>query len=199
MPSTLRKDSTILVIGGGTWGASTALHLARRGYSNVTVLDPYAYPSPISAGNDVNKIVETSACYISFNTTYLPTNRACSVPCLTVLAIRRGLTHVNQHPSSTQKHPLIPPHLLTSTNTYLLTPPSPSRLAPHKHFRRQRRRHLHAHNRPLLHRLARRSPLRALLPRNRLCDRSLDARRARLRGGTRNRRRQVRLQISRRR
>ncbi|RAL07117.1 NAD(P)/FAD-dependent oxidoreductase [Aspergillus homomorphus CBS 101889] len=47
----------ILIIGAGTWGASTALHLARRGYTNVTVLDAYAQPSAISAGNDVNKIV----------------------------------------------------------------------------------------------------------------------------------------------
>ena len=50
--------SSILIIGAGTWGCSTALHLARRGYSNITVLDPYEFPSAISAGNDVNKIVE---------------------------------------------------------------------------------------------------------------------------------------------
>ncbi|KAL1630893.1 hypothetical protein SLS54_000767 [Diplodia seriata] len=50
--------STILIVGGGTWGSSTALHLARRGYKNITVLDPYPVPSAISAGNDVNKIVE---------------------------------------------------------------------------------------------------------------------------------------------
>ncbi|CZR65025.1 related to fructosyl amino acid oxidase [Phialocephala subalpina] len=51
-------NSSTLIIGAGTWGCSTALHLARRGYKNVTVLDPYPVPSPISAGNDINKIVE---------------------------------------------------------------------------------------------------------------------------------------------
>ena len=56
MTSTLNKDSSILIIGAGTWGASTALHLARQGYKNVTVLDPYPVPSAISAGNDINKI-----------------------------------------------------------------------------------------------------------------------------------------------
>lgn len=56
MPSPLTRTSSILIIGGGTWGASTALHLARQGYQNVTVLDSYALPSAISAGNDVNKI-----------------------------------------------------------------------------------------------------------------------------------------------
>ncbi|KAF8849914.1 fructosyl amine:oxygen oxidoreductase-like protein [Acephala macrosclerotiorum] len=58
MSSSPNLNSSILVIGAGTWGCSTALHLARRGYKNVTVLDPYPVPSPISAGNDINKIVE---------------------------------------------------------------------------------------------------------------------------------------------
>lgn len=50
--------SSILIIGAGTWGCSTSLHLARRGYKNITVLDPYSVPSPIAAGNDINKIME---------------------------------------------------------------------------------------------------------------------------------------------
>lgn len=61
MASPLSHDSSILIVGAGTWGCSTALHLARRGYKNVTVLDPYPVPSPISAGNDVNKILELGA------------------------------------------------------------------------------------------------------------------------------------------
>ena len=52
------KASSILIIGAGTWGCSTALHLVRRGYTNVTVLDTYPVPSPISAGNDINKILD---------------------------------------------------------------------------------------------------------------------------------------------
>ncbi|KAA8650794.1 hypothetical protein EYZ11_011460 [Aspergillus tanneri] len=55
----ITKSSSILVIGAGTWGASTALHMARRGYNNVTVLDPCPVPSAISAGNDVNKIISS--------------------------------------------------------------------------------------------------------------------------------------------
>lgn len=58
MASPLKLSSPILIIGGGTWGISTALHLARRGYNNVSVLDSYPIPSAISAGNDINKIVE---------------------------------------------------------------------------------------------------------------------------------------------
>ena len=58
MATPLSAESSILIIGSGTWGCSTALHLARRGYKSITVLDIYPVPSPISAGNDVNKILE---------------------------------------------------------------------------------------------------------------------------------------------
>lgn len=58
MPKPLNHKSSILVVGAGTWGSSIVLHLARRGYQNVTLLDPYPIPSAISAGNDVNKIAE---------------------------------------------------------------------------------------------------------------------------------------------
>ena len=52
------RSSKIIIVGAGTWGCSTALHLCRRGYNNVLVLDAHPVPSPLSAGNDVNKIVE---------------------------------------------------------------------------------------------------------------------------------------------
>lgn len=57
----LSEDSSVLVVGGGTWGCSTALNLSRRGYKNVTVLEAHSMPSAISAGNDVNKIMEEGA------------------------------------------------------------------------------------------------------------------------------------------
>lgn len=60
----ITHDSSILMIGGGTWGCGTALQLARRGFKNVTVLDAHPIPSPISAGNDVNKIMEEGKCLI---------------------------------------------------------------------------------------------------------------------------------------
>ena len=58
MPTALREDSTIIIVGAGTWGCSTSLHLARRGYTNVTAFDPFPVPSAISAGNDINKVLE---------------------------------------------------------------------------------------------------------------------------------------------
>lgn len=53
----LSKDASILIVGTGTFGLSTAVHLARRGYTNIQCLDKWAYPSPDSAGYDINKII----------------------------------------------------------------------------------------------------------------------------------------------
>ncbi|KAI5300532.1 hypothetical protein KEM55_006766 [Ascosphaera atra] len=54
-----RKNfSKILIVGAGVFGLSTAFHLAKKGYSDVTVLDKgEVFPSPYSAGNDLNKIM----------------------------------------------------------------------------------------------------------------------------------------------
>lgn len=51
------KDAQIVIVGGGgTMGSSTALHLLRRGYTNVRILDKWPSPSADSAGNDLNKV-----------------------------------------------------------------------------------------------------------------------------------------------
>ncbi|KAL5343175.1 FAD dependent oxidoreductase [Aspergillus crustosus] len=49
----------IVVIGGGTFGTTTAFYLAKKGYTNVTVLDRFPVPSFEAAGNDINKVVRT--------------------------------------------------------------------------------------------------------------------------------------------
>lgn len=52
------KDRKILIVGAGVFGLSTAFHLAKSGYSNITVLDRgETIPSKYSAGNDLNKIM----------------------------------------------------------------------------------------------------------------------------------------------
>lgn len=59
MASSRVSTKVIVVGGGGTMGASTALHLLRTGYApaNITVLDTYPIPSAQSAGHDLNKII----------------------------------------------------------------------------------------------------------------------------------------------
>lgn len=51
------KETSFLIVGAGTIGLSTALHLTERGYTNITVIDKDRVPSQYSAGNDLNKIV----------------------------------------------------------------------------------------------------------------------------------------------
>lgn len=58
MSTTLHKTSSIHIVGAGTFGLSTALDLARRGYTNITCFDKYSVPSEIAAGNDSNKIFD---------------------------------------------------------------------------------------------------------------------------------------------
>lgn len=53
------SSESIIIIGGGTFGTSAAYHLAKKGYTNVTVLDRFPVPSVEAAGNDINKIVRT--------------------------------------------------------------------------------------------------------------------------------------------
>ena len=56
-PAPISKDAKIVIVGGGgTIGSSTALHLVRRGYTDVRILDVYQSPSANSAGNDINKV-----------------------------------------------------------------------------------------------------------------------------------------------
>lgn len=55
--SSPHNKRSVLIVGGGTFGTSTAYHLAQRGYRNVTVLDRSAPPSFEAAGNDVNKVI----------------------------------------------------------------------------------------------------------------------------------------------
>lgn len=51
-------DSRIIIVGGGAWGLSTALHMSQSGYSDITVFErAERIPSPYSAAWDLNKIV----------------------------------------------------------------------------------------------------------------------------------------------
>ena len=52
------KSSPIIIVGGGAFGLSTALHLTQKGYSNITVFEKDSQiPAKYSAANDLNKIV----------------------------------------------------------------------------------------------------------------------------------------------
>ena len=54
--STVKPDSTIVIVGAGCFGLSTAYHLLKRGFTNVTVLDrAERLPAKDAASTDLNK------------------------------------------------------------------------------------------------------------------------------------------------
>lgn len=54
----IEKQDSIIIIGAGAFGLSTALHLKNAGYENLTVLEKdNVIPSRWSAADDLNKIV----------------------------------------------------------------------------------------------------------------------------------------------
>ncbi|KAH9942218.1 FAD dependent oxidoreductase [Epithele typhae] len=54
-------DSHVLIVGAGCFGLSTAYHLLKRGYKNVTVIDRAPeLPAADAASTDINKIVRSA-------------------------------------------------------------------------------------------------------------------------------------------
>ncbi|KAK1712075.1 FAD dependent oxidoreductase [Colletotrichum lupini] len=62
------KDDAVIIVGAGIFGLSTALHLSRRGYKNVTVYDKQPYHESLysyfkgadGASADMNKIIRSA-------------------------------------------------------------------------------------------------------------------------------------------
>lgn len=54
----LPLSSPVIIVGAGAFGLSTALHLSKAGYTDITVLDKdNSVPPRYSAANDLNKII----------------------------------------------------------------------------------------------------------------------------------------------
>lgn len=53
------SSRSVLIVGGGTFGTSTAYYLSLRPelYNTVSVLDRFPVPSQEAAGNDINKVI----------------------------------------------------------------------------------------------------------------------------------------------
>jgi sarcosine oxidase/L-pipecolate oxidase len=50
------KNERVLIVGAGCFGLSTAYHLLRRGFADVTVIDrSEKLPAPDAASNDMNR------------------------------------------------------------------------------------------------------------------------------------------------
>lgn len=55
----MSTSESVLIVGGGTFGTSTAYYLSQNPttYKSITVLDAFPVPGPETAGNDVNKVI----------------------------------------------------------------------------------------------------------------------------------------------
>jgi sarcosine oxidase/L-pipecolate oxidase len=52
----LPKNEKIIIVGAGCFGVSTAYHLLRRGYTDITIIDrSRTLPAPDAASNDLNR------------------------------------------------------------------------------------------------------------------------------------------------
>lgn len=54
-----RKIDSILIVGAGVFGLSTAIELNKRGYENVTVLDRYLPPVVDGSSVDISRVIRT--------------------------------------------------------------------------------------------------------------------------------------------
>lgn len=53
---TVSETDKILIVGAGCFGISTAYHLLKRGFKDVTILDrSEVHPAPDAASTDLNK------------------------------------------------------------------------------------------------------------------------------------------------
>lgn len=51
------KEKTVLIVGAGIFGLSTALELKKRGYQRVTVVDRYLPPVPDGSSVDISRVI----------------------------------------------------------------------------------------------------------------------------------------------
>ena len=52
----VNKDDKILIVGAGCFGISTAYHLLKRGFTDITAIDrSEVLPAPDAASTDINK------------------------------------------------------------------------------------------------------------------------------------------------
>ncbi|KAH6692483.1 FAD dependent oxidoreductase [Plectosphaerella plurivora] len=61
MPSStvISKSDSVLIVGAGVFGLSTALELTKRGYSSVTVVDRYLPPVADGSSVDISRVIRT--------------------------------------------------------------------------------------------------------------------------------------------
>ncbi|XP_014555250.1 hypothetical protein COCVIDRAFT_27871 [Bipolaris victoriae FI3] len=53
----MNTDSSLVIVGAGVFGLSTALELTRKGYKNVTIVDRHVPPVPDGSSVDISRVI----------------------------------------------------------------------------------------------------------------------------------------------
>ncbi|KAJ8109227.1 hypothetical protein ONZ43_g6192 [Nemania bipapillata] len=107
------KSDSIIIVGAGAFGLSTALHLAQAGYRNITVFDKGAeIPSPFSAANDVNKILR-EALEAWKTPLFAPHyHQTGFLHCVSEAAPQKAVNTLNSFRASAERHPEVRKHIV---------------------------------------------------------------------------------------
>ncbi|KAL4784380.1 FAD dependent oxidoreductase [Aspergillus varians] len=120
------KTSPILIIGGGTFGLSTALHLTQNGYTDITVFErDDQIPPRYSAANDLNKIIRAEYEDEFYTDLAIKAITAWKTPlfaphfhqtgflhCISGTAPEKAINTLHRFKAAATAHPAIKPHVI---------------------------------------------------------------------------------------
>ncbi|KAL3475759.1 FAD dependent oxidoreductase [Aspergillus californicus] len=118
--------SPIIIVGGGAFGLSTALHLSNAGYTDITVFEKDTQiPSRFSAANDLNKIVRAEYEDPFYTDLTIKAIKAWKTPlfaphfhqtgflhCVSGAAPEKAIGTLNRFQAAATAHPQLKPHVV---------------------------------------------------------------------------------------
>ncbi|KAJ5657437.1 FAD dependent oxidoreductase [Penicillium longicatenatum] len=124
------KSDAIIIVGGGAFGLSSALHLSRKGYTNISIFEKDdSVPPRSSAANDLNKIVRAEYEDPFYTDLTIKAIDAWKTPlfaphfhqtgflhCVSGAAPEKAVDTLNRFRASAEKEPKIQPHVIPLKN-----------------------------------------------------------------------------------
>ncbi|ETS77679.1 hypothetical protein PFICI_09741 [Pestalotiopsis fici W106-1] len=123
----ISKQDSIIIVGAGAFGLSTALHLSQAGYSNITVFEQDdEVPSAYSAANDLNKIMRAEYEDPWYTELTMEAAEAWKAPlfaphfhrvgflhCVSGKAPARAVDTLNRFRAAAERHPILAKHVVS--------------------------------------------------------------------------------------
>ncbi|KAJ5595535.1 uncharacterized protein N7459_001743 [Penicillium hispanicum] len=125
------KSDPIIIVGGGAFGLSTALHLSQKGYTDISVYEKDDHiPPRYSAANDLNKIVRVEYEDPFYTDLTIKAIDAWKTPlfaphfhqtgflhCISGAAPEKAVATLKRFQASAERHPQIKPHVVPVRST----------------------------------------------------------------------------------